>query len=156
MALWYLRKRNLYLEKRNIAFKNQSGRCYYCGAPMWQNDTCEEFARLYGISTKKAKRLQCTAEHLIAQCDGGKHTQENIVAACLWCNRRRHQHFKNPKNHMINAGLIAKASGDLVMPGSKTDYKEILNMMKKGSLPRSRVRMNVSRLYRTAKRLEKC
>ena len=64
--------------------------------------------------------------------------------------------FRNPKNQMINAGLIAKASGDLVMPGSKTDYKEILNMMKKGSLPRSRVRMNVSRLYRTAKRLEKC
>ncbi|MBQ9036238.1 MAG: glycoside hydrolase family 3 C-terminal domain-containing protein [Erysipelotrichaceae bacterium] len=64
--------------------------------------------------------------------------------------------FRNPKNQMINAGLIAKASGDLVMPGSKTDYKEILNMMKKGSLPRSRVRMNVSRLYRAAKRLEKC
>lgn len=44
----------------------------------------------YGIGLRLAKYLCCTAEHLVAQQDGGKDTEENVAAACLWCNRMRH------------------------------------------------------------------
>jgi len=40
------------------------------------------------------RELRCTAEHLCARQDGGADTRENIVAACLRCNRQRHQGWK--------------------------------------------------------------
>ncbi len=64
--------------------------------------------------------------------------------------------MNNSKNKKVNAGLIARASGDIVMPGSRTDYNEIISMIKNGNLSRSRLRKNVTRLYRTARRLDKC
>jgi len=35
--------------------------------------------------------LQATAEHLVARCKGGTDAPDNIVAACRFCNTRRHQ-----------------------------------------------------------------
>lgn len=32
----------------------------------------------------------CTADHLIIRSDGGRTTEDNIVAACRECNNRRH------------------------------------------------------------------
>ena len=82
---------------RHQAFVRQSCRCYYCTLPIWENDPME-IATRYGICLRKAKHLRCTAEHLIAQQDGGGETAENITAACLWCNRMRHRgrHDKAP------------------------------------------------------------
>lgn len=74
---------------RHHAFLNQNGRCYYCGYPMWEGDP-KTFARLAGLSLEQAKRFQCTAEHLQARQDGGRDVEENIVAACVCCNQRRH------------------------------------------------------------------
>lgn len=84
-------------KQRLTAFKKQSGRCYYCKSPMWQNNP-EEFAIKHGISKSAAARFQCTAEHLLARCDGGKDQESNIVAACLFCNKTRHHKRKNPPN----------------------------------------------------------
>lgn len=75
---------------RNKAYQKQSGRCYYCGHPMWI-DAKSNFADQHDISEKKAKWFQCTAEHLTARCDGGNDSQKNIVAACKFCNKIRHQ-----------------------------------------------------------------
>jgi hypothetical protein len=50
-----------------------------------------KFAAKHGITKKLAKRLRCTAEHLIARQDGGTDDRGNIVAACLHCNATRHQ-----------------------------------------------------------------
>lgn len=74
---------------RNVAFQRQSRRCHYCGAEMWLVDP-SVFAKRYGISLGLARRFQCTAEHLIARRDGGSNSAENIVAACMYCNRGRH------------------------------------------------------------------
>lgn len=62
---------------REDAFKAQAGRCWYCGSAMSQAD--------------ESGPLRCTAEHLVAQRDGGKDTSGNIVAACWFCNTRRHK-----------------------------------------------------------------
>jgi 5-methylcytosine-specific restriction endonuclease McrA len=83
------RNRRKILQHREAAFRRQGGRCYYCGQPMWLNDV-ENYCAQYAVSPTCASWLQCTAEHLVACRDGGKDEADNIVAACLFCNRRRH------------------------------------------------------------------
>ena len=75
---------------RLAAFNRQSGRCFYCDFPMWLGSPTAFIAK-YRFSKNQATILQCTAEHLLARKDGGGNSQSNIVAACLICNRRRHQ-----------------------------------------------------------------
>jgi len=80
---------------RTIAYTCQSGRCFYCGLPMW-TDNLEDFAATHGLSVAQARRLQCTGEHLQAYRDGGSSAPSNIVAACLWCNLQRHRRKHPP------------------------------------------------------------
>ncbi len=80
---------------RNSAYINQSGRCYYCNFPMWENDP-ESYAKTHNIKSSLAKFFQCTAEHLEARSDGGKNNAKNIVAACIWCNQKRHSRKNAP------------------------------------------------------------
>jgi len=75
------------------AFQNQAERCYYCGGLMWLKDK-DSFAKAHKLTKKEANKFQCTAEHLVAQRDGGKNNKHNIVAACLHCNQKRHQRKK--------------------------------------------------------------
>lgn len=81
---------SLFSKQRLAAFKKQSGRCYYCGSFMWLKN-CSKFAIEHNISESEAARFQCTAEHLLARCDGGNNSSENIVAACRFCNGTRHK-----------------------------------------------------------------
>lgn len=85
-----------YSKQRLAAFKNQVGRCFYCGSPMWKGNP-EKFASQHNITKKYATRFQCTAEHLVARCDGGKNQKSNIVAACNFCN----QNATNEKSHLF-------------------------------------------------------
>lgn len=71
---------------RNKAFRTQSGRCFYCDVPMWNNSPKE-----LGLNELYGAQYRCTAEHLIARQDGGRDSRGNIVAAHVWCNQRRHQ-----------------------------------------------------------------
>ena len=75
---------------RARAFHRQSGRCFYCCCPMWEQ-SMDAFAATFHLSSRQARHLQCTAEHLHARVDGGGNSQSNIVAACRLCNARRHQ-----------------------------------------------------------------
>ena len=75
---------------RSQAFARQSGRCYYCGVLMCLADPVA-FGREHGLTRRQVSTVKCTAEHLLARRDGGGDDIENIVAACLICNLRRHQ-----------------------------------------------------------------
>lgn len=77
------------LKFRHLAFRQQDRKCFYCQLPIWEEEV-EQFCRRFQLSVRVAQLLKCTAEHLLAQKDGGKDTAGNIVAACAWCNRRRH------------------------------------------------------------------
>lgn len=83
-------------KQRLSAFKKQSGKCYYCGSMMWLKKR-KKFSIEHGITDSEASRFQCTGEHLLAKCDGGKDSYKNIVAACLFCNNVRHKRKKPPK-----------------------------------------------------------
>lgn len=76
-------------KNRFHAFEAQAHRCYYCGYPMWLSSP-DEVVRRLGITIPQALMLRCTAEHLRAQCDGGTNHRDNIAAACISCNRKRH------------------------------------------------------------------
>lgn len=76
---------------RTLAFHKQAGRCHYCGLAMWLHSPAE-----LSLRPRTAQPLRCTAEHLIARQDGGRDTSDNIVAACLLCNGRRHKRKVSP------------------------------------------------------------
>jgi len=76
---------------RQRAIIKQNHHCYYCQYPIWDSDF-EGFSLAHKIPRRLAKHLRCTAEHLVARQDGGQDIAENIVAACVWCNSRRHLH----------------------------------------------------------------
>lgn len=80
---------------RKLAFEQQGGRCYYCGVRMWL--TCPSELPVGQRSETALAMIRCTAEHLIAQRDGGVHTESNIVAACARCNHTRHRLRKPPE-----------------------------------------------------------
>lgn len=91
---------------RTHAYRAQSGHCIYCGAPMWSQSP-EQFAAAYGISLADARRFQLTAEHLTARSEGGRDSRSNIAAACLYCNRMRHQR-KAPPTSLAYRVLVQK------------------------------------------------
>jgi hypothetical protein len=89
---------------RNAAFLAQRGFCFYCCMPMWRSARRQQFLTEYGLPSAAVDVLQVTAEHLRARQDGGQDCLSNIVAACLHCNRRRHQDVpatvRSPLNYM--------------------------------------------------------
>ena len=68
----------------------QRGRCDYCGLPMWER-AASSVPEEYGRAEAGPTHLRCTAEHLHARSEGGGITEKNIVAACWYCNTRRHR-----------------------------------------------------------------
>ena len=86
---------------RRQAFERQSGRCCYCGVRMWLTSPSE----LAGTPKKLSAwpKLRCTAEHLLAQSDGGKDSALNIAAACALCNHTRHRRKQPPEPHDYRA-----------------------------------------------------
>lgn len=90
----------------------QRHRCYYCQFPMWL-DQAEAFAAAYDITLPQANRFRCTAEHLKALGEGGTSCVANIVAACRFCNERRHRRGKRlaPETFMAHVqARVAKHS----------------------------------------------
>ncbi len=78
---------------REAAYIQQDARCYYCNQPMWLGNP-DNFTRRFNLKDSQGRKLQCTAEHLHAWKDGGSNGRQNIVAACLYCNRLRHRRRK--------------------------------------------------------------
>ena len=87
--------KNAIARYREQAFQRQSHRCCYCGFLMWNEKDAGAFrSRHVTLTGKQADDLKCTAEHIIARCDGGTDAAHNIAAACLRCNRGRHARAK--------------------------------------------------------------
>jgi len=101
---------------RTDAFHAQKGRCCYCSLPMW-NASPDEL-KPFGLPARTANPLRCTAEHLVAQQDGGKDVADNIAAACWLCNQRRHQRKSPPSPEAYRAFVQKRlAKGKWHPPG---------------------------------------
>lgn len=88
---------------RRRAFERQHGLCCYCSIPMWCDAPSELQASI--PSTKAARRLRCTAEHLQARSEGGADEFENIAAACAHCNHTRHKKKRPPRPDLFAAAV---------------------------------------------------
>ncbi len=77
---------------RRMKLIEQGGSCYYCQFLMW-DEGVPQFSGINFASGPPAA-LRCTAEHLVARCEGGSNAAANIVAACWFCNVRRHRRAK--------------------------------------------------------------
>lgn len=95
---------------RVAAFKRQCGRCIYCGLPMIPPDAADQFATRLSLSSKAVWGVIATAEHLHAQCDGGRDTAANIAAAHLVCNQRRHRMRPAPDPASYSAMVRARVA----------------------------------------------
>ena len=60
---------------------------------------------------------------------------------------------KNAKHPVPDAGEVAAAGGDLFMPGSKKEIREITEALKDGRLTEEQLRRNASRVIRAVRRL---
>jgi len=94
------------IKSRFKAFNLQQGRCIYCELPMWLANP-QAFAMKYKTTLKEAKLFKCTAEHLKAKQDGGNAHESNIVAACHYCNQKRHK-CKTPKDPISYKQYVTK------------------------------------------------
>lgn len=114
---------------RYQAFVKQDCLCFYCKLPIWE-DSQEKFARSHDLSARLTKYLKCTAEHLVAQQDKGRDTAENIVAACLWCNRSRHSGLRHKAPDPVTyksrvTKLVAKEKWHPVIASKKAGRQSI-------------------------------
>ena len=60
---------------------------------------------------------------------------------------------KNAKHPVPHAGLVASAGGDLFMPGSKKEIREITEALHDGRVSTEQLRINASRVIRSTRRL---
>ena len=58
------------------------------------------------------------------------------------------------KYEAAKAGNVAKASGELFMPGSKKDLEHLLGLLNEGKLTRKQLEINATHVYRMAKELD--
>ncbi len=99
-----MKSKNRIQNLRRKAAERQGWQCYYCQQPMWQTDH-RGFSERFRLTDRAASHFRCTAEHLEARCDGGQDTKENVVAACLYCNKNRHKR-KRPKDPVSYKNLV--------------------------------------------------
>lgn len=119
---------------RHNAFKKQDGFCYYCEHPMWEREKkLKKFADKHQMSISEAGKYKCTAEHLVARCDGGKDKKSNIVAACLFCNGERHR-MQNPPDHIEYKKIVIKR----IDKGAWKETRTTHNSLQKGIPDESR------------------
>lgn len=63
---------------------------------------------------------------------------------------------KGSKHRSPVSYKILAAGGDLIMPGTKADYKNVLEALKSGKLDRKQAQINATRIYRVGEALSRC
>lgn len=60
---------------------------------------------------------------------------------------------KDSVHRLLLPDMSAKAGSNVIMPGSKKDYKAVLKALRKGTLSRERAEANASWLIKTIRKL---
>ena len=88
------RKNNMVRHQRRIKYRQQNGRCFVCGAPVWEYtiEALEAFMERTNVSKRRARRkLKCTLDHYIPKAQGGKDNDQRNHVLCKACNHARDQ-----------------------------------------------------------------
>ena len=144
---------------KHFAANNQETNRYASNSVVSERALREIYLRGFGICVRKAKphavmtsynllngvhtseRRDLTEDYLRSECGYHGIVMTDWLAGGDYLS-------KNPKYPAPTASGIAAAGGDLVMPGSSGDYKDILTALKSGKLGRKQLEINASRVLR--------
>ncbi len=148
---------------KHYAANNQEYNRYNSNSQVSQRALREMYLRGFGICVRESAPLAVMTSYNLLN---GTHTSEqrDLIHRILRCEfgfggivmtdwiipmgQGSSRKYPAP-----NAGKIAAAGGDLVMPGGKNDQKAILKALKKKKLTRQQLRVNATRVIRMARKL---
>ena len=148
---------------KHFAANNQEYNRYNSNSKVSQRTLRELYLRGFGICVRESAPLAVMTSYNLLN---GTHTSEqrDLIHRILRCEfgfggivmtdwilpmgQGSSRKYPAP-----DAGKIAAAGGDLVMPGGKNDQKAILKALKKKKLTRQQLRINATRVIRMARKL---
>lgn len=150
---------------KHYAANNQEINRYGCSSNVSERAMREIYLKGFGICVKRSQpHAVMTSYNLL----NGTHTSEHrgLIEDILrseygfegivmtdWVIAG--MNMKNGRYRGALAGEVAKAGGDLFMPGCKGDYSHLYNCLKDGSLSRKQLDINITRVCRMVEKLTK-
>ncbi len=148
---------------KHFAANNQEYNRYNSNSQVSQRTLREFYLRGFGICVRESAPLAVMTSYNLLN---GTHTSEqrDLIHRILRCEFGfggivmtdwilPMGQGSSKKYPAPDAGKIAAAGGDLVMPGGKNDQKAILKALKKKKLTRQQLRINATRVIRMARKL---
>ena len=148
---------------KHFAANNQEYNRYNSNSQLSERTLRELYLRGFGICVRESAPLAVMTSYNLLN---GTHTSEqrDLIHRILRCEFGfggivmtdwilPMGQGSSKKYPAPNAGKIAAAGGDLVMPGGKNDQKAILKALKKKKLTRQQLRINATRVIRMARKL---
>ena len=148
---------------KHFAANNQEYNRYNSNSQVSQRTLRELYLRGFGICVRESAPLAVMTSYNLLN---GTHTSEqrDLIHRILRCEFGfggivmtdwilPMGQGSSKKYPAPDAGKIAAAGGDLVMPGGKNDQKAILKALKKKKLTRQQLRINATRVIRMARKL---
>jgi beta-glucosidase len=147
---------------KHFAANNQEGNRYFSNSQVSERALREIYLKGFGICVREAGPLAVMTSYNLVN---GVHTSESrpliegyLRAECGfagvvvtdWVVANFNSSDRHPA---ARARRVAAAGGDLFMPGSQTDYDDILAAMRAGDLPRRQVEVNATRAMRLSRML---
>lgn len=148
---------------KHYAANNQETNRYCNNSQVSERAMREIYLRGFGICVREAQpHAVMTSYNLL----NGVHTSEHrgLIEDILRCEYGFRgivmtdwilamTEDKTSFHRMPIASEIAAAGGDIIMPGCKADYENLLTALKEGRISKTQLQINVTRVYRKAKEL---
>ena len=91
------KRRALSQKTRLAVYEAANWKCCYCGVRLLSStplarETHSYYANQEGLALCNGRSMRmriATIEHIIRRTDGGSNDEENLAAACAWCNHCR-------------------------------------------------------------------
>lgn len=150
---------------KHYAANNAETNRYFNNSKVSERAMREIYLRGFGICVRKSKPAAVMTSYNLLN---GVHTSENrgLIEDILrcefgfdgivmtdWVVKWVQNLGKEYRNAVVTE--VAKAGGDLFMPGSKDDYEALLIGLREGSVSRKQLLQNTTRIYRMAEKLSK-
>jgi len=147
---------------KHFAANNQETNRYFNNSQVSERALREIYLKGFGICVREGRPLAVMTSYNLVN---GVHTSESraliedyLRAECGfagvvitdWVIANFNSSDRHPA---AQARRVAAAGGDLFMPGSQTDYDDVLAAMRAGELPRHQVEVNATRVARLSRML---
>ena len=152
---------------KHFATNNQETNRYGNSSNVSERALREIYVKGFGIAVRESQPKAVMSSYNLLN---GKHTAEsgdlieNIlrcefgfkgIVMTDWWIADFFTHCKDDIHPMVQPKLTAAAGSDIFMPGSRKDHESMMEGLKDGSVSRTQLQINATRVYRMAKELYK-